>query len=208
MSLMDTIKGAREEAGASNPFERPSKDAKNVDAQGAANADGGQSGQGFVRKSVGRAKPSRKAAEGVRMETASGKPKSKKDLTKEEMKAERKHSREVDDLRYNVTQKLLEEKPEYKAARKNWWRFLIGGLVFMVLAIIQYGIVSAQGSSAPTWLAITSMGCMVISYIVLIIGIIYDWRIIHPMRRDVESYVKSMSERRLVTAIHKAPKTK
>ncbi len=208
MSLMDTIKGAREEAGANVPFERSSKDAKSADDQSAAKSDGGKSGQGFVRKSAGRARPSRKAAQGVRMETASGKPKSKKDLTKEELKAEKKHSREVDDLRYNVTQKLLEEKSEYKTARKMWWRFLIGGLVFMVLAIIQYSVVTAQGASAPVWMAISAMVCMVIAYIVLIIGIIYDWRTIHPMRKDMEKYVQSMSERRLITAIHKAPKTK
>ena len=203
MSFKDTIRGAREEAGANVASWERTKDAdkgKNEEAASSANQ------QGFVRKSASKAKPSRQAAAGVRMVTSDGKAKSKKNMTKEEAKAERKRDREIDDLRYNVTQKLLDERDDYSKARKVWWRFLIVGVTFVVLAFIQYAVVSNMGADAPTWIAFTSMGCMVLAYATLIIGLIYDWRTIRPIRKDVDSYVQSMSEKRLITAINKAPK--
>lgn len=206
MSLMDTIKGAREEASAAGtPFER-TKEEKAPKAAAESAPAGSQ--QGFVRKSAGKAKPSRQAAAGVRMTTASGKSKSKKNMTKEELKAERKHDREVADLRYNVTQKVLEERDEYNKARKIWWRLLIASVSLMVVAIGLYLVVSNMGQDAPEALGIAGLVVMVLAYTVTIGALIYDWRKIRPLRRDAEKYVESMSEKRLVTAINKPAKRK
>ncbi|MBO7675742.1 MAG: hypothetical protein J6S63_12165 [Atopobiaceae bacterium] len=203
MSIKDTIKAARDEATANgNPFERPAA------ASDDATADARSSSAGFTRKSAAKAKPSRQAASGVRMVSSSGKQKSKKNMTKEEQKAERKHEREIDDLRYNVTQQILEEREEYKHARKLWWRFLIAGVVCMVLAFVQYMLVNNMGSNAPIALAISALVTMVLSYVVIIIGMIYDWRTIRPMRKDVNSYVQSMSEKRLINTINRGAKNK
>lgn len=205
MSLMDTIKGAREEASANgNPFERTSdkKDAGSSENAGAA------AGQGFTRRSASKAKPSRTAAAGVRVVSANGKAKSRKSQTKEELKAERKHDREVADLRYNVTQKILEERDDYIKARKVWWKFLIASVVLMVLAIGLYLVVSNMGTNAPEVLGILGLVTMVGAYIVVIAGLVYDWIKIRPLRKDVDKHVQSMSEKRLVAAINKESKVK
>lgn len=206
MSLMDTIKGAREEAGTNVAgLELPGRQSKQG---GDASAEQTKSSQGFTRRSTAKAKPRRQQAAGVRRVASNGKVKSKKDMTKEEAKAERKHDREVSDLRYNVRQKLLEEKEEYQAAHKVWMRFLIAGCVCMGVAVALYLVVSNMGTNAPEILGILGLLVMVAAYATLIIGMIYDWRRIRPLRREVDSYVDSMSEKRLVTAINKAPRSK
>jgi len=203
MSIKDTIKAARDEVSANgNPFERPAA-TKDDDAN-----DDARSSAGFTRKSAAKAKPSRRAASGVRLVSANGKDKSKKNMTKEEQKAERKHEREIDDLRYNVTQQILEEREEYQRARKVWWRFLIGGVVCMVLAFAQYMAVNSMGSNAPIFLAVSALVTMVLAYVVIIAGMIYDWRKIRPLRKDVNSYVQSMSEKRLINTINRGAKNK
>ncbi len=209
MSLMDTIKGARQEAEESGiPFERPSSkkkdDGKNTSAGEGANA------QGFTRRSAAKAKPSRQAAAGVRVvrtsggSTKSGKPKD--EMTKEERKAERKHDREIGDLRYNVTQQILEEREDYQKARKLWWKFLIGGVILMVAAIGIYTAVSSMKGNAPEFLAALGIVTMVGAYVVVIAGLVYDWVKIRPMRKEADAYVQSMSEKRLVNTVNKKAK--
>ncbi len=206
MSLKDTIQGAREEAGNNIGSVRPSKRSEGSNDAEAASSTSGQ--QGFTRRSASKAKPSRRAAAGVRVVSSNGKNKSQANMSKEEKKAERKREREKDDLRYNVTQKLLEERPEYKKARKTWWIFLIVGLVLMAIAFINYTVVTNSNGTAPMWVAFLAMGCMIAAYGVLIVGLIYDWRTIRPMRKDVDKYVRSMSEKRLISAINKESKNK
>lgn len=202
MSLKDTIKGAREEAGTNIANARP----VSKKAVSESSTSSSKSSSGFTRRSASKAKPRRQVAAGVHKVSSDGK--SKTNMSKEEKKAERKREREKDDLRYNVTQKILEERPEYKKARKVWWAFLIVGLVFMAIAFFQYTFVSNANGTAPMWMAFSAMICMIIAYIVLILGLIYDWRTIRPMRKDVDKYVRSMSEKRLITAINKESKNK
>lgn len=201
MSLKDTIKGAREEAQSNNPLDRSAN--KNT-AESAVASSSGQ--QGFMRKSATKAKPSRRAAEGVRMVNSSGKTKKKTDVSKEVEKAERKHDREISDLRYNVSRKLLEEREDYQRVHKVWFRFLVAGIALMATAVLLYIIVSNLGSNSPEILAFMGLLVMVAAYAVVIIGLIYDWRKVRPLRKETDAYVQSMSEKRLITAINKAPK--
>lgn len=204
MSLMDTIKGAREEIDASRvPTSSNSGKSNEAVADTAGSAQ-----QGFTRRSAAKARPSRTAAAGVRMVSSSGKAKSKVGQTKEELKAERKHDREVSDLRYNVTQKVLDEREDFKAAHKLWMRLVIAGVVLMVVAVILYVIVSNMGNDAPEILGIAGLVVMFGSYAVIIVALVYDWVKVRPIRREAEKYVDSMSEKRLITAINKGVKTK
>ena len=204
MSLMDTIKGARQEVNESGVLEdRVVIKKKERDQSSDRGAGASSGGQGFMRKSASKARPSRAQAEGVRVVSSNKKSKSRKPQTKEELKAERKHDREVSDLRYNVTQKLLEQRDEYNKARKLWWKFLIGGVVLMVASVGIYMAVSNMGTSAPEWLALLGLVTMVGAYVVVIAGLVYDWRVIRPMRKETDAYVQSMSEKRLVTTINK-----
>ena len=201
MSLKDTIRGAREEASANiGPITRNSDDAEGTDAPA--------QDQGFVRKSATRAKPKRQAAAGVHVVSGSGKTKPVKDMTKGEQKAERKKQREKEDRRYAVSQMLLEDDPEYQRLHKVWWRILIVGFVFMVIALFTYMMVNQQGEAAPMWLAVLSIGTMVLAYITIIIGFVYDWRNIRPLRQSHEARAASMSEKRINKTLREREKDK
>lgn len=203
MSLKDTIRGAREEAAASgNPFDRKANN-KDAATTTSATTNSQANAQGFERRSAARGKPSREAAAGVRVVASNGKAKKKSqdNMTKEERKAERKRERAVEDRRYNVTQMYLEQDPAYQKARKVWWGFLIAGIAFMVIAMVLYWVVNGQGANANTGMAMSSVVCMVIAYIVVIAGLIYDWVKIRPLRKEVEKRTQSMSDKRLQTVL-------
>ena len=202
MSLKDTIQGARKEAAANiNPLTRPS-------SEGNDEAGSQASEQGFERRSATRAKPKREAAAGVRVVSGSSKTKSTANMSKQEQKAERKKQREKEDRRYAVSQMLLENDPEYQRYHKIWWRLLIVGFAFMCVALVTYMLVSQQGDTAPLWLAIISIGSMILAYAAIIIGFIYDWRHIRPIRRNHEQRAASMSEKRINKTLRERDKEK
>lgn len=196
MSLKDTIQGAREEAAASgNPFDRTKKGEATQDSQTSTRTD-----QGFTRRSMARAKPSRAAAAGVTV-VSSGKGKPEDKMSKEERKAKRKAEREVEDRRYNVTQILLEENPEYHKIRKMWWAFLIVGVVFMATALALYGTVSSGNGGVLPWMGTAAMVCMVLAYASVIAGLIFDYVKMRPLRKDADMRARSMSDKRLKTRL-------
>ncbi len=199
MSLKDTIRGARDEAAASgNPFER-SKDTTSEEGS----TDAMRTKRGVARRSVASAKPSREAAAGVRVVSASGKTtKGAAEMSKEERKQERKKEREKEDRRYSLTQAYLEEDQEYKKARKAWWIFLGVGMALIVVAFTLYGLVSKQGEGASPVMAFCAMGSMVCAYIAIIGGLIFDWVKIRPLRRKINERVGSMSDKRVKTVLN------
>ena len=199
MSLKDTIRGAREEAAANSIIN--SRNGADKSAEAADAAAPSTNAQGFTRRSAARSKPAREAAAGVRVVSSSGKVKKKSNMTKAERKEERKRERAIEDRRYNVTQMYLEQDPAYQKARKVWWGFLIGGIVFMVLAMVLYWVISGQGQGANANMAIVSMVSMALAYGVVIAGLIYDWVKIRPMRKEVEKRTQSMSDKRLQTVL-------
>ncbi len=190
MSLKDTIKGAREEVAASgNPFERKSN--KGDDAQ----ADMSRPGQGFSRRSAARGKPSRQAAAGVRVVSTNKKPQS--DMSKQERKVERRRERDLEDRRYSVTQILLKENEEYTRLKKFWWVFLIAGVVFMGISLAMYSLVTKSGQSPENWMGVVAIVCMVLAYVVIIAGLLFDFLKIRPLRKEIEKRTNSMSDKRL-----------
>ena len=203
MSLKDTIRGAREEAAANiSPLSRTSSE-EPVDSGAQTTSE-----QGFERKSVSRAKPTREAAAGVRVVNSSKKGRSTSEMSKQEQKSERKKERERQDRRYAVSQMLLEEDPAYQRFHKIWWRILIVGLVFMVIALISYTHVSSVGEGAPMWVMVVSMGSMVLAYIAVIASFIYDWVNVRPIRRNHEQRVASMTEKRINKTLRERDKEK
>ena len=204
MSLKDTIRGAREEAAANiSPLNRPSSSEETGDSGAQSTTD-----QGFERKSVSRAKPTREAAAGVRVVNSSRKGKPAGEMTKQEQKSERKKEREKQDRRYAVSQMLLEEDPAYQRHHKIWWRILIVGLVFMVIALISYTYVSSVGEGAPMWVMVVSMGSMVLAYVAVIISFLYDWFHVRPIRRNNEQRVASMTEKKINKTLRERDKEK
>ena len=188
MSLKDTIRGAREEAQDNLASSNARESADGV-VEDKADA-------GFVRRSPSRAKPSRKAAAGVRTVSA-GKSKPASEMTKEEKKAEKAKQREKEDREYAVSQMLMDNDPEYQHNHKIWWRILIVGFAAMVLSMVLYGVVTSQGETTSLPLAIISLATMVIAYAAIIVAFVYDWRKIRPIRTSCQQRAASMSEKRI-----------
>ena len=199
MSLIDTIKGAREEAEASGlTFDRKKeRDEEGDDIQAAP------SSRGMARRSAARARPKREAAAGVRVvNTGGGKSKARSskpvsEMTKEERKAERKVERELEDRRYTLTQAFINESEEYKRARKNWWKFLGTGIALVVVAFTLYGFVNQAGENANPTIAIMSGVTIALSYVAIIGALVYDWVKIRPLRKKEEQRVASMSDKKV-----------
>ena len=195
MSLMDTIRGAREEASANgNPFESAKEIVKKSDDEPKP-----QSGSsGFARRSAANAKPSREASAGVRVVTTSGKTKKgSENLTKEERKAEKRAQRTEEDRRFAVSEMLLKEDAEYVRMRKVWRNLLIAGVVFLVIAMVLYGIVNQQGAEANVAMAFVAMGSMVIAYGFVIADFIYDWVKIRPLKKKADQRAASMTNKKI-----------
>lgn len=195
MSLLDTIKGAKEEAQeAGGLIATGKKDAS--EKSNAAEADASQSSSGFSRKSAARAKPRREAAGSVRVESFS-KPESQ--MTKEEKKAARDKRRSEEDLIFDAKRAVLNQMPEYQRSQKIWWGLRIAGIVCTVIA---WGVLQqinanniGQGYGAAT--AIT----MVVAYVLVIGAFIFDIWKVRPMRKAADEQVSGMSKRRMQRVI-------
>jgi len=190
MSLLDTIKGAREEAKEAGTLLSSNKDG--ADAKAASSEAAEPASTGFSRKSAARAKPTREAAGSVRV---AGK-KSESEMTKEERKAARAEKRREEDVIFDATQVALNQQEGYTKARRLWWGLMIAGIVCTVVSwgIMQYMQNSGNESSALMTLSIV---LMVAAYLLIIFAFIYDFRKIRPMRRRAEELTSGMSQRRL-----------
>ena len=195
MSLLDTIKGAKEEAQEAGGLIATGKK-DDSEKSNAAEADASQSSSGFSRKSAARAKPRREAAASVRVESSS-KPESQ--MTKEEKKAARDKRRSEEDLIFDAKRAVLNQMPEYQRSQKIWWGLLIAGIVCTVIA---WGVLQqinanniGQGYGAAT--AIT----MVVAYVLVIGAFIFDIWKVRPMRKAADEQVSGMSKRRMQRVI-------
>ena len=195
MSLLDTIKGAKEEAQEAGGLIATGKK-DDSEKSNAAEAYASQSSSGFSRKSAARAKPRREAAASVRVESSS-KPESQ--MTKEEKKAARDKRRSEEDLIFDAKRAVLNQMPEYQRSQKIWWGLLIAGIVCTVIA---WGVLQqinanniGQGYGAAT--AIT----MVVAYVLVIGAFIFDIWKVRPMRKAADEQVSGMSKRRMQRVI-------
>ena len=198
MSLIDTIKGAREEAKEAGSLSTVIK----RDADEAELSEDGKpkARQAYARKSAANARPAREAASSVRV--ASSAP-----ATKEEKKAAREARRTEEDLAYDTKKVLLDEMPGYKRTQKIWWGLLIGGIVFTVIGWgILRGIEPTEENA--DLIAKSTFAIMVIAYALVIGAFIFDLVKVRPMRNQVNEQVEGMTKKRMerVLADHKAQK--
>ena len=190
MSLLDTIKGAREEAQEAASKRTTTKKEEASDAAGTDAAGSAQAG--FSRRSAARAKPRREVAGSVR-DGSQAKPKS--EMTKEEKKAEREARRSQEDLVYDVKKTLLDNDMEYRRTQHVWWGMLIVGIVFTLAswAIMQY--MNSNGGGENT--AMVSVVLMVLAYVLVIGAFIYDLVKVRPLRNKANDKIAGMSKRRM-----------
>ena len=185
MSLLDTIKGAAEEASANEKAANKAKDK----ASDKKSSEG--STKRNMRGSAASAKPKRELSGTVR---EASKP-AKKELTKEEKKAERAKQRELDDLRSTAVQILLSRDEDYKRTERIWWILIGGGFVCtLISAVINYNL--APGDSSGTW-AIVGIVFIALAYLLIIGSFIYGMVTRNKKRKPIEARVASMSEKKL-----------
>lgn len=190
MSLLDTIKGAREEAAEAGTL--PGSNASKKEKADATTTDEAAEGNtGFSRRSTARAKPKREVAGSVRTASSAA-----KDMSKEERKAQRKAQQSEDDLRRDVAESILKEQPGYVLSQRIWWGCVIGG---MACAAFSWLIMRSLQSNADGGenLAMFSIGLMVFAYVLVIGAFIYDMVKVRPMRNAASEKVAGLTKRRL-----------
>ena len=190
MSLLDTIKAAREEAEEAGSLLTQTKKSDAGVKDATTNEEAAQTG--FSKRSAARAKPAREAAGSVRTTNAKDSP----SMSKEERKAARDARRSEQDVAYDATQIVLDQQPGYKTARRISWGTMIGGMVFAIASflIMQY---MQRGGSASESLAALSIGLMVLAYVSIIGSFVYDYIKVRPMRKKAEETTSGMTQKRM-----------
>ena len=186
MSLLDTIKGAAEEASANDMVPTRTKDKNDKKDK----KSGDSSAKRAKRGSAASAKPKRELSGTVREASTP-----KKELTKEEKKAERAKQREKDDLRASVTQILLSRDEGYKRTERIWWALIGGGFVCTLFsAIINYNL--APNDSTGRW-AMVGIVLIALAYILIIGSFIYGMVTRSKRRKPIEQRVATMTEKKM-----------
>ena len=190
MSLLDTIKAAREEAEEAGSLLTQTKTSDAGVKDATTNEEATQTG--FSKRSAARAKPAREAAGSVRTTNA----KDSSSMSKEERKAARDARRSEQDVAYDATQIVLDQQPGYKTARRISWGTMIVGMVFAIASflIMQY---MQRGGSASESLAALSIGLMVLAYVSIIGSFVYDYIKVRPMRKKAEETTSGMTQKRM-----------
>ena len=190
MSLLDTIKGAREEAKEAGTLLSSNKDG--ADAKASGNEPAEPTSTGFSRKSAASAKPTREAAGSVRAEGAKT---STADMTKEEKKAAREKRRSEEDLEYDAAQILLKQQEGYARTQRIWWILMIVGVICTIASwgIMRY--MQSNGIENQSYMVLC-IALMVLDYVLIIGDFIFDMVKVRPMRKKAQEQASGMTQRR------------
>ena len=190
MSLLDTIKGARQEAEEAGTLIGGAKKAD--DAASTAESGDKPKAARSRRSSAASARPARDRAGSVR--TSADKPKS--EMTKEEKRAAREKQREEEDVIYDAKKAMLEAMPEYKRTQRIWWATLIAGILCTVAS---WGTLQAAGGqeAATGNVAMFSIALMVLAYALVIGAFIYDLVKVRPLRNKADAKLTGMTKKRM-----------
>lgn len=200
MSLRETIRGARQEASQASVFDgRGKSESKSEQASTTVESSASTAkAQGFSRRSSARAKPSRELAGSVRSSSSSAGEK-----TKEERKQDRQSRREQDDLKFDAREALLKSNDEYNKAHRTWLLLMgVGGAILLVCFIASRTITSGS-SNINVILGVMSF-FVIVSYLMIIASIVYDYRKIRPIRKSVEAQVEGMTAKRMRRVVAEA----
>ncbi len=191
MSLLDTIKAAREEAEQAGTL-LTSKDKAEAEKEKAPEQEASTStSTGFSRRSTARAKPMREAAGSVHR---GSKPTS--EMTKEEKKAAKEQKRNDEDLLLDAKRAVLESREDYKHTQRVWWAMVIAGVAASIIAYLTMRYMQSNGVESYV-LASMSVAMMAIAYLLIIGAFIYDLRKVRPLRQQADNKILGMSKRKL-----------
>lgn len=197
MSLRETIEGARREAAAAGTL---GSGASRNDEAPEPEENAKQQKQGFSRRSSARAKPTREVAGSIRSGSSSTAEK-----TKEEKKRDRQERRDKEDLKFDAREALLKTNDEYAKAHRNWLIMMGVGGAILLLCFFFSRFAMTNDATTNLTLMITAI-LVIIAYALVIASIVYDYRKIRPMRKQVEDQVKGMTPKRMRRVIADAAK--
>ena len=193
MSLRDTIEGARSEV---TQGSNPKNDAEVAAAK-----------KGSSRKSSANAKPVREKAASVRTVSKNSKkaaalssslPGAKKTKEqKEAERAERRKRREEEDYRNQAFTLLLNQNPDYKKSDRLWWILLGIGFVSTLVSLIITFVAPVTDGNYGSTRGIIQIGSLVVAYLFIIAGFVYDWVKRRPIRKEAEKKIAGMSDKKI-----------
>ncbi len=214
MSLRDTIDGARREIQDGNGGEMPkpkprAKNEDELDAKAKAEAKAEASRMSYARKSAASAKPATQAASSVR--TVSGKSTSvstssstSKEQEKEAKKEAKRRRREEEDFRNQGYDIVVRSLPDYKKYDRIWWVLLITGFAFAVISLIVAYIFPTDDYA--TLIGTVSAVTLVAAYAFIIGAFVFDLVKRRPLRKQAESIVQGMTDKKIGDLIEKERK--
>ena len=144
------------------------------------------------KKSPARAKPSREQAGSVRVGGVSSK--APVSMTKEEKKEARRKAQEAEDRVMIITNMLMKEDKVYAKRRKIWWAVIIVGLIN--IAVSWYFMEQAKKGGSGMTESPLSIATLVIAYVCIIGGFIFDFTKIQSLRKATAVKVQAMSLKR------------
>ena len=202
MSLRDTIEGARSEVSLPTA-------AKNEAEAAPAKKSGG------ARKSSANAKPAREKAASVRTISKDSKkaatlrsqlPGAKKTKEqKEAERAERRKRREEEDYRNQAFTLLLNQNPDYKKSDRLWWILLGIGFVATLVSLIVTFLAPPNGDYTSVS-GIVSIGSLIVAYVFIITGFVFDWIKRRPIRKETEKKLAGLSNKKIAEMFAKERK--
>ncbi len=155
---------------------------------------------GMTRKGASRAKPVSQAGSTVQVVERRSKTRSKANpatLSKEETKELKRRERDERDRVTVVSNILQRQDPAYAGLRRLWWILLGAGLAFTAVSWICMFIVPGASSDPGTPMGMAAMVCIILAYVCIIGGFIFDWVKVRPIRRKIEATVAGMTEKRM-----------
>lgn len=194
MSLRDTIEGARREA-EGNVVGRPKKEAEAV-------TGGEDERHGFSRSSAAKARPAREAASSVRTASSSsagagGGLFGGAGETKEQKKERKRREREESDLRNRVYDAVLRGIDGYRKTERTFWVFVGVGFGLAVISLaINWATGGTTDISSPAGAA--GAGTLVLAYVFIIAGIVYDFAKRRPFRKQAQARVSGLTDKKLL----------
>ncbi len=196
MSLKDTIEGARREAEGNAP--RSPK--KEIESAGLDDEK-----KGFVKSSAAKARPAREAGASVRVAPKSSQRDTfgNKKETKAEKKERKRRERDERDLRNRAFDIVLRGIPGYRATEKVFWALLGVGMVLAILSLVFSSLFDGT-TDVSTWQGLISVISLVLAYAFIIASFVYDMVKRRRFRKEAETRVSGMTQKRVEQLLEKA----
>ena len=148
------------------------------------------------KRTAANAKPVSEAGASVR--TGSGKSKANlATMSKEQKKAEKQRRREEEDIRTRAYDIALRSNPDYKRTERVWWVLLGIGFAMTILSLVMAYAFPAEASSTDSMQGILAIASLVLAYVFIIGGFVYDLVKRRPFRKAAERKVQGMTDKKL-----------